>query len=149
MITVVGTWDLAWNTPIKEADLWSFALREYEVAQWWMSPVSGIASGVPFLFEDPQMEPRLRSEIEQGRTLVYVDEAGELDLENFVHPADACYVLGKPTFSPWLAFHRRIAGVSVRISTPRDLGGFWPSQAIAIVLHDRYMKDRALKSERT
>jgi hypothetical protein len=142
VITVVGTWDLAWNTPIKEADLWSFALREYDVDSWWMSPVSGIASGISFLGEDPQMEPRLRSEIEQGRTLVYVDESGDVDLADFAHPNDACYVLGKPTFSPWRAFSRSMAGNSVRIATPRDLGGFWPSQAIAIVLHDRFSKER-------
>ena len=41
-VAVAGLWELGWNTPIKEADLWEFMLRDMGVNLWSMAPVSGI-----------------------------------------------------------------------------------------------------------
>ena len=140
-ITVIGTWDIGWNTPIKEAELWQFALNEYAVDAWYMSPVSGIASGVLWLTEDAQMETRLTSEAAAGRTLVFVDENAAGELETFAHPTNACYVLGKTGFSPWTSlFDERRGDRAVKIPTTRNQGGFWPHQAAALVLQDRFLQ---------
>jgi len=143
MLTVIGTWELGWNTPIKEVELWGYPLKEYDVDEWFMSPVSGIASGFPFLHEDTQMEPRIALERALGRTIVFVDEsATSVGLDDFVHPADACYVMGKTGLSPYVAFFRPDLGDRcVVIHTHANLGGFWAHQAIAIVLADRKRKE--------
>lgn len=141
IVTVVGTWDIGWNTPIKEAELWQFTLAEYIVDQWFMSPISGIASGVPWLVEDAQMETRLALERAAGRTLVFVDEAAEVELLDYPHPTDACYVLGKTGFSPYVSFYDETKGdEAVSIATRVNQGGFWPHQAISMVLQDRFRK---------
>ena len=42
MIKVAGHWELSWNAPIKEVELWNFPLRDFNVSEWYMWPVSGI-----------------------------------------------------------------------------------------------------------
>ena len=42
MIKVVGCWELGWNTPILEYDLYHFITKEYQIDELIMTPVSGI-----------------------------------------------------------------------------------------------------------
>jgi tRNA(Leu) C34 or U34 (ribose-2'-O)-methylase TrmL len=135
MITVVGTWDLGWNTPIKEAELWGFVLRDFKVDAWYMSPVSGIVSGFD-LVEDAQMETRIVTERARNE-LVFIDESAEKYLSDFTIPNNVCFVLGKAGFSPYKTFYRK-GDDAIRIPTPANIAGLWPHQALAIVLYHCY-----------
>jgi hypothetical protein len=44
MVVVAGMWELGWNTPIKEIDLWRYPLKDFGVDRFYMTPISGIES---------------------------------------------------------------------------------------------------------
>ena len=134
MIKVAGLWELAWSTPIMEYDLWAFVAQDFGVDEWIMSPVSGISR--PRITEVPDIMEFIKNEDQEA--LVFVEEEGETDLADFVHPENATYILGRTSLSPWIANKRQ--GTSIRIPTPGQVGGFWGHQAIGIVLYDRLMK---------
>lgn len=138
-VHVAGVWELGWNTPIKEADLWEHPLRDFEVDRWWMTPVSGI--GNRRVAERATLPEILDQARNDGLTVVFVDERGETPLTDFVHPEHALYVFGKASFSP-LSLRKEGEG-SIVIDTPANLGGLWPHQAASIVLYDRLLKGDA------
>lgn len=133
MIKVLGCWEVGWNVPLTESDLWIMPLREFGVDELLMTPVSGIAykrvREYPSVAEALGAHPNL--------TPVFVDEKGEVELEDFEHPEDAIYVFGKVSYSPYIQLgsgHK-----SVRIKTEAK-GMLWPHQAMSIVLYDRTRK---------
>lgn len=128
MVKVAGVWERGWITPIKEYDLWAFPLEEFQVDEFIMTPVSGIARDVK---EYISLEKAIVSN--KKLTPVYVTEKGEFELEDFEHPLDALYIFGKVGFDP------SGPGNSVRISTPNGTGGIWPHQAACIVLRHRWL----------
>ena len=128
-VKVAGCWELGWNVPLSEFDLWHFPLREYQVDEFIMTPVSGIKARVKEFQDIPEAlaaNPEL--------TPVYVDENGEDTLGEFEHPENAIYILGKANYSPL----RTAKGLSVKIKTPDNGGRIWQHQAIVLVLQDRY-----------
>ena len=139
MISVVGTWELGWNTPILEHDLWVYPLRDFGVDKHTMVPVSGIKT--EYVLERDEMSAVLEEERSNGQTIVFVDERGDVELDAFVHPTNATYVLGKASFSPFAA-HFVNGDLSVRIKTPNQLATLWPHQAITLVLNDRFKKEQ-------
>ena len=90
-IKVSGTWELAWNTPIKEYDLWHFPMRDFGVEEWCMSPISGIKKSN--ITETETINDFIADNLDY--TVVHIDEDGDIDLEDFEHPEKALYVLGK------------------------------------------------------
>lgn len=135
MIRIAGLWELGWNTPIKEADLWQVLLGEFGVERWYMAPISGIA-GPSMLSEVADLQQVVDDHRDEGVSIVFVDEKGATPLREFTHPANALYVFGKTSQSAMLAFSR-VSDTSVRIETP---GGLWAHQAAAVVLYDRLVK---------
>lgn len=131
MVKVAGIWDLGWNTPIMEFDLWAFLLRDFEVDEFCMTPISGIAK--------PLVERRSIEEyVEENRHLpiVAVDENGETPLAEFEHPTDVLYILGRASRSVL-----SLGTQSVHVETPSGAQGLlWPHQALGIVLYDRQVK---------
>jgi tRNA(Leu) C34 or U34 (ribose-2'-O)-methylase TrmL len=134
-VELAGFWDIGYSAPLTEADQWRFMASDFDVDAWHMIPVSGIARDG--LHEWATIEAFLA--VERTATIVYVDEHGESDLEDFVHPLDAVYVFGMANFAP-MGGHRTEQDLSVRITTPRAAGLLWPHQAAAIILYDRYRK---------
>lgn len=134
-VRVAGTWELGWNTPIKELELWEYPLRDMGVEEFHMFPVSGIASSA--VIEHASFESILASN--DGFTRVYVDEGGAEDLEQFVHPENAVYIFGKASLS-LLRSYGSPADRSVKITTKLNSGLLWPHQACCIVLYDRMRK---------
>jgi hypothetical protein len=134
MIKVAGVWELGWNTPILEVNLWQFPLRDFGVSEWYMAPVSGIANKkvteIAGINEAIELNPDL--------TPVYVDELGEEPLKDFEHPEDVLYIFGKAAFSPWASNGKR--GRSIRIETAEDKALLWPHQCACLVLYDRMVK---------
>jgi hypothetical protein len=133
MIAVAGFWELGYNVPIIEADLWNFPLLDFGVDEWNMSPITGIAGFTVKEWADAeQMLDTMRFEY----TLVFVTEKGEEELSSFTHPENACYVFGKATFSPFLGMKKE-NDLSVRLDTLNNKGLLWPHQCLVSVLHHR------------
>jgi len=133
--TIAGFWELGWNTPIKELDLWKFMLREFEIEEFYMIPVSGIQS------KSVKERHSLKEVLDENKdhTVVFVSELADIPLSTFVHPERALYVFGKANFSPFLNLKRE-KDLAVKIETAQNSGLLWPHQAAAIVLYDRVTK---------
>jgi hypothetical protein len=134
MIKVAGVWEQGWNTPICEYDLWAYPLRDFGVDEWYMTPVSGINR--PGLTELKSLEEV--TALNPDLVPVYVDEEGEVELQDFEHPEDVLYICGKASYSPWRA--SGATGKSIRIKTIQDKGLLWPHQCMALILYDRMLK---------
>jgi hypothetical protein len=137
IVKVAGHWDLGWNTPIKEIDLWEYPMRDFGVDVHYMCPISGI---------DHKVEER--NNIEQvleenpDLTVIFCDERAETLLSDFAHPQKALYIFGRANFSPFLSLKRK-QDLSLKIETVTPEGGLlWGHQAAAIILYDRYLKQQ-------
>jgi len=134
VIQVIGSWELGWNAPIKEYDLWKHMLDDFSIDKWIMSPITGISKNV---IEVPDISEYLDQQ--NWADVIFIDENGTIELEEFQHPENVIYVFGRTGFSAWEAFGRK--GKAVKIQTPAGaIGGLWAHQAAAIVLYDRWMK---------
>lgn len=137
-VHIIGTWELGWNTPIKEVDLWQYPLRDLGVDRFYMEPVSGIRNDE--VTEVSDMSATIQEHRDQNFTVVFVDEKGTVELEDFVHPENALYVFGKATMSPFVAY-KKDGDQSLYISTKLNGGLLWPHQAATLVLYDRMKKE--------
>lgn len=138
MAVIVGVWELGWNTPIKEVELWEYPLRDYGIEDFYMTPVSGIRSD--YVQEVSDLQSKLQELRASGHQVVFVDERGDEELSAFTHPERAAYVFGKASFSPLIAY-KQPGDKSVAIKTKHNLATLWPHQAATLVLHDRYRKE--------
>lgn len=134
-VRVVGFWEQGWDAPMQEFDKWKYPLREFEVDEFIMCPISGISQKVT---EYDNLYDVL--EKNSDLTPVFVDEKAEIWLEDFEHPENVLYILGKTSFSPYL-INKSQDVISVKIRTKRNKGGFWGHQAISLVLYDRMIKN--------
>ena len=41
-VKAAGLWELGYNVPLLELDQWQYPLREFDVSEFTMSPVTGI-----------------------------------------------------------------------------------------------------------
>ena len=142
-VKVAGAWETGWLSPREEFELWKHPLREYGVDEICMSPVSGIKAGInqTLLVEKQQIETFITDARAAGMALVFVDEAAETLLADFVHPENVLYVLGKTSLSPYVAFYdANLGDLAVKIPTVQNTGGLWAHQAATMVLHDRFLK---------
>lgn len=138
IVKVAGLWEIGWNTPIKEVELWEFPLRDFEIDGFYMTPVSGIQ--YPFVKEMNTLDQVI--EENPDLTVVFVDEGAETPLTDFVHPKKALYILGKTSSSPFVTM-KRDQDLAVRIETKAghsSSGLLWAHQAITVVLYDRLKK---------
>jgi len=138
MVKLAGCWEIGWNTPFMEANLWEFMAKEYAVQAIVMEPVSGIFR--PFFEETDSLLDTIEAHRQDGWTIVFCDEGASTDLITFEHPEKALYVFGKASFSPFRSGYNAPGDLSVKLTTQLNQGGFWPHQAAAIVLHDRFNK---------
>lgn len=142
-VKVAGIWELNWNSPLTESWLWTFVLREFDITDWHMTPVTGIHHNeshtdmsltehdtclgmVDYLAED------------DSYTRVFIDEKGDTCLTEFQHPEKAIYFFGCAGRAP--TAHRREGDVVVSIPTLMSQSVLWPHQCLLTVLHDRYVK---------
>jgi len=133
MIKVAGMWELGWNTPIKEMDLWQYPLQEFGVDELIMAPISGIKAKV---IEVATIKDAITDN--PGLTPVFCHELGDVEIKDFAHPENALYIFGRANYSPF----NNIAGgdLSIRIATKLNKGMLWPHQAASIILYDRFKK---------
>lgn len=147
MIHVVGHWDLSWNTPIKEAELWALPLRDFEVSDWRMWPISGIRNAEPevALTERASLQEALAdlehlpwAFLEPRQEVLGVTPTSTL--VHFEHPEDAVYIFGSAHYNPVAAGHPRDGDAVVELETMQNKGLLWPHQVLVAVLHDRMVK---------
>lgn len=145
-VKVLGCWEIGFRTPISEINNWEHLLREFNVLDLRMTPVSGIRAG---LQQDPtnvvlselnsgDVESFMADQRAAGVSIVFVDEAGATDLQAFQHPENCMYVFGRSSTS--LVSLKQPQDVSVKIMTPTNRGGFWADQAAGVILYDRFLK---------
>lgn len=140
-VYVVGHWELGWNSPIKELDLWEYPLKEFGVKQLAMVPISGLSTpGQNLFLKEFLNTEEAVTQYESNHTVVVVDENGSSDLESFVHPQKAVYVFGKTSLSPLLLLQNKNNIQSIRIKTTNNTGMLWAHQAATVVLYDRMKK---------
>ena len=142
-VSVVGHWELSWNTPIKEAELWNLPLRDFGVEDWWMWPVSGIRHN--------EQKVRLSERRDLNTILdhvtnqrVFIEPRGFYDLESidlpdFTHPEDVTYIFGSAHFNPTIG-SMGPDDVAVTIPTIGNAGVLWPHQCLVTILYDRMVK---------
>ncbi len=138
MIHVAGLWELGWNTPIKEIELWDFMLRAFGVDEFHMTPITGI-SHRGITKEWATLQEILDHHRDLGFSIVFVDERGDIELQEFKHPDKALYVCGRANFSPLLGYATE-EDKTVRVETLETRGLLWPHQALPVVLYDRRLK---------
>ena len=146
MIKVAGHWELSWNTPIKEAELWNLPLRDFEIKDWYMWPVSGIRNN-----EDQKVKLHERATfeeiLEENKDLVHVylepyspihPNIKPQDLREFEHPKDVLYIFGSAHFNP--AIRSKEEDHIVAVPTLDNKGVLWPHQCLMVVFYDRLVK---------
>lgn len=133
MIVVAGLWELGWNTPIKEVELWKFMVKEFNVDSFAMTPISGIRDKSVKEFDT--IDDIINH---YNLPVVIVDERAETNLAEFVHPKDVIYLFGRANYSPLSNYFKNC--MSVKIETIGDSGRLWPHQAASIILYDRLKK---------
>lgn len=136
-VEIVGVWELGWNSPIKELDLWEFPLKDFSVSHINMTPVTGLGVNTQCLKEFHSVEEALSTY--PNHQVVFIDEAGETELSDFTHPENAIYVFGKTSYSPFKT-HAKPGDMSIRIDTIQKSGLLWSHQAATLILYDRMKK---------
>jgi hypothetical protein len=136
IVKFLSSWELAWNVPLKEMDLWEFPLREFDVNGLIMFPVTGIQNN--FVAEYHNFEDAVAAN--PNLVKVFVDENGEENLRDFVHPENALYIIGKTSLSLETAY-RQPGDKSITISTKNSTGLFWGHQVASIIMYDRNNKE--------
>jgi hypothetical protein len=148
MIKVVGCWDMWESAPQEYLVHWKFMVDHFGVDKFYMNPNTGLGEqlktdhneNLQFLFE----KQNIQEVLDENPDLipVAIDENGDVELKDFIHPENALYILGKVGYSPKENFPN---AVSIRIpSWAKDqnssYGLLHPHQALAIVLYDRMNK---------
>lgn len=136
-VKIALLWELGWNTPIKESELWIYPMREFGVEQIYASPISGIHVSQSYIQERQTLEEII--EENKDFTVVWCHEKGEDSLKSFQHPENALYIFGKTNYSPFLNM-KEDGHKSLCIETPLNSGLLWGHQAAAIILYDRNSK---------
>jgi len=144
MIAVAGHWEIGYSTPIIEANYWNLVLRDFEVWDWWMHPISGITHNegrvklreckdFPGILDETAMMTRVFVEPRNPQRPL-----DSVDLKDFEHPEDALYIFGSAHFDPtrFKADH----DLAVTIETVQNKGVLWSFQCLPLILHDRLMK---------
>lgn len=146
MVKVAGHWEIGYMTPIQEQYYWAWVLREFNVTEWLMHPVSGIsnyAKQTLNLYEYPTLKEMLTSC--EGLSRVFFEPKSPKEsydtvwLTDFEHPKDCVYVFGSAHLNPTLAYKRDWDTI-VTIPTEQNKGSLWANQCLLLALYDRMVK---------
>jgi hypothetical protein len=147
-ITVIARWEFNYMVPLVESTLWAMALREFEVSEWWMSPITGIHHSEKHLVNlyERQYYEDIFEEIDPNLPRVFFEPRRKdqnpdtIWLHDFEHPEDCVYIFGATHYNPTLK-HKREQDEVVSIKTVQDKGVLLSSQCLLVVLYDRLMKN--------
>lgn len=148
MVLVLGHWEIGYHAPISEQYYWNLPLRDFDVDEWWMCPVSGIknreessiklkeASSYDEAFN--KIDPNIKRIFIEPRTEHY--NPNTTWLHEFTHPQNCIYIFGSAHYNPTLS-HKREGDEVVSIKTKNDKGVLWADQCLCMVLYDRFIKN--------
>lgn len=145
MIKIAGHWEIDYMVPLVESYFWSWPLRDFEVVEWLMCPVSGIRNPEQRvnLTEFPDYKSMLGSCEDLKRVFLEPrtnhQNPDTIWLHDFEHPEDCVYVFGSNHYNPTLS-HKREQDMVVSIKTVQDKGVIWANQCAVLVLYDRMIK---------
>ena len=146
MIHVVTHWEIGWNTPLLEADLWLLPLRDFGVTEWWSWPVTGIRSREArvTLHERHDLREILKDAPDWRRVFFEPINPSQfkgpsVSLPEYEHAEDAIWIFGSNHFSPPMQVGREDDDY-VTVPTFENSGVLWPHQVFAIAAHDRLVK---------
>lgn len=140
IIKVAGLWEQGWTVPVLEHQNWEYPLRDFNVQEFYMTPISGIMD--KWITEKQTIDEVILDN--PDLTVVWVDETAEVTLSDFEHPINALYITGRTTTRP-MVLSRKEEHLAVRIETKSDgsnQGMLWAHQAMCIVLYDRLLKSK-------
>lgn len=150
-IAVAGRWELEWNTPEKEVHLWSLLLRDFQISNWYMWPVTGIThsesswvnlheyDSLPKILSLPEQKPLTRVFFEPYNPVQQPEQG--IDLRDLKHPTNALYIFGSAHFNP-VPGNMTKDDILVQVPTIENKGVLWPHQCLAICLYDRLVKNK-------
>ena len=131
MIVVGAVWELGWNTPIMEYDLWKYPMKDLGVDQLAFTPISGIKR------QDIREFDNVHEMVHHYHLPVVVcTEEGEYFLEDFEHPKNALYLFNRTTGGNFSI----VPDYTLKVNTALDRGMLWGHQAASIILYDRLVK---------
>lgn len=148
-VHVVGRWEWGYLSPMVEANLWNLVMRDFDVSEWWMNPVSGVRNNEEKYvnlhernhYQDVMndIDPTLQRVFLEPHTST--SAADPIWLHDFVHPENCIYVFGSAHYNPTIdTTVNRPEDVVVTIKTQNDAGVLWSNQCLLAVLYDRYIK---------
>jgi len=88
-VKIASFWELAWNTPILEVDLYQYPLEDFGVDEIYMHPISGIDN--KRIKERNNLDEILAENYDM--TVVFVTDRAETKLVNFEHPVQRLFIL--------------------------------------------------------
>jgi len=135
-VKIVGHWERSWRSPIEEYEMWIHPIKEFGIDNFYMCPVTGIDKSR--CLERDNIDTVFTDNPDHVR--VFVDENATTLLQDFVHPENAIYVVGKTSYSPYTTHYREGIDQAVKIPSVNNSGGFWGEQALTMILYDRYTK---------
>jgi len=116
--------------------MWIHPIKEFGIDNFYMCPVTGIDKSR--CLERDNIDTVFTDNPDHVR--VFVDENATTLLQDFVHPENAIYVVGKTSYSPYTTHYREGVDQAVKIPSINNSGGFWGEQALTMILYDRYTK---------
>jgi hypothetical protein len=134
-VKIAGQWERSWRAPLEEFSDWLHPLKEFNVNEFYMCPVTGIDKSR--VIEHRNLDDVFAENPDLQR--VYIDESATIELPDFEHPVDCIYVLGRTGYSPYIT-QKREGDLAVKIPSAANSGGFWGHQAAMLVLYDRFLK---------
>ncbi len=145
-VKVAGHWEIGYMTPIMEANFWNLVLRDFEVSEWYMTPVSGVKQNesqkINLIEKDNYADVFAEN---KNLTRVFIEPRTSHQnpdttwLHEFEHPKNCLYIFGSAHYNPATS-HKRKQDVVVSIKTVQDRGVLWSNQCLLLVLYDRMIK---------
>ena len=150
MVKVIGCWDM-WENPTQEYLIhWKFMVDHFGVDEFYMTPNTGLGEqlkndhneNIQLLYETNNIQDCINSNLEL--TPIIIDENGDVELKDLIHPENALYILGKVGYSPKENLDSNFISVKIPSWSKNpnaSYGLLHPHQALSIVLYDRRIKE--------
>lgn len=150
-VHVVGHWEYGYLTPLPEHYMWALPLRDYEVPNWWMSPVSGVKNTEysKVNLNEREQYSDIFNDIDSTLPRIFLEPRTDdvnpdtIWLRDFSHPESCVYVFGSAHYNPTIS-HKRDSDLVVTIESVRNDGVLWSNQCLVVLLYDRLLKSGTL-----
>lgn len=148
MVSVLGHWEIGYMTPIMEEKYWSLVLRDFNVNEMNMVPISGIKQKeISVKLNEYHNYDDALNNIDKKLVRVFIEprtkhyNPNTIWLHEFEHPENCLYIFGSAHYNPTISQKDPIV---VSIKTKDDKGVLWSNQCLSLVLYDRMLKENKI-----